>query len=57
MGNNSVIKRQTQKHNTTIAAVIRGIEIYVKNQEKQIELSLLGQGEWEIGPEYQEFTI
>ena len=43
MGNNSVIKRQTQKHNTTIAAVIRGIENYVKNQEKQIELSLLGQ--------------
>ena len=54
---NSVIKRQTQKHNTTVAAVIRERENHVKSQEKQIELSLLGQGEWEIGPEYQEFTI
>ena len=53
---NSLIKRQTQKH-TTIAALIREIENHVKNQEKQIELSLLGQGEWEIAPEYQEFTI
>ena len=41
---NSVIKRQTQKH-TTIAAVIREIENHVINQEKQIELFLLGQGE------------
>ena len=53
---NSVIKRQTQKH-TTIAAVIREKENHVKNQEKQIELSLLGQEEWEIAPEYQESTI
>ena len=53
---NSVIKRQTKKH-TTIAAVVREIENHVKNQEKQIELSLLGQREWEIAPEYQEFTI
>ena len=55
-GINSVIKRQAQKHKT-IVSVIMEIENNVKNQEKQIELSLLGQGEWEIAPEYQEFTI
>ena len=55
-GINSVIKRQAQKHKT-IVSVIMEIENNVKNQEKQIELSLLGQGEWEIAPEYQECTI
>ena len=52
---NSVIKRGQQTKSLSLKSVVQLLHSVVNDQENQVKLSLLGNGEWRLLPDYKEF--
>ena len=51
-----MVKRNLSKL-SKISDIVRELKKRVKEQEVQIQLSVINQGEWKVAPEYKEYQI